>query len=49
MVDKLMGTLLQTTRGMAGMVARPFTDKGDGVGAWKALIARYGNDSSELR
>ncbi len=30
------------------MVVRPFTEKGDGVGAWKALIARYGNDSVEL-
>ncbi len=47
--DKLLGILLQTTRDVAGMVVRPFTEKGDGVGAWKALIDRYGNDSVELR
>ncbi len=47
--DKLLGILLQTTRDVAGMVVRPFTEEGDGVGAWKALIARYGNDSVELK
>ncbi len=47
--DKLLGILLQTTRDVAGMVVRPFTEEGDGVGAWRALIARYGNDSSELK
>ncbi len=31
------------------MVVRPFTDKGDVVGAWKALISRYDNASSQLR
>ncbi len=30
--DKLMGILLQTTRGVAGMVVRPFADMGGGVG-----------------
>ncbi len=47
--DKLMGILLQTTRDVAGMVVRPFAEEGDGVGAWRALITRYGNDSGELR
>ncbi len=47
--DKLLGILLQTTRDVAGMVVRPFAEEGDGVGAWKALIARYGNDSVELK
>ncbi len=47
--DKLMGILLQTTRDAAGMVVCPFAEKGDGVGAWRALITRYGNDSGELR
>ncbi len=32
-----------------GMVFRPFAEAGDGVGAWRALITRYGNDSLELR
>ncbi len=47
--DKLMGILLQTTRDVAGMVVRPFAEEGDGVGAWRALITRYGNDFNELR
>ncbi len=47
--DKLMGILLQATRDVAGMVVRPFAEEGDGVGAWKALITRYGNDSVELK
>ncbi len=46
---KLMGILLQTTKDVAGLVVRPFADGGDGIGAWKALISRYGNDSKELR
>ncbi len=47
--EMLLGTLLQTTRDVAGMVVRPFAEEGDGVGAWRALISRYGNDSVELR
>ncbi len=47
--DKLLGILLQTTRDVAGMVVRPFAEEGNGVGAWRALISRYGNDSVELR
>ncbi len=46
--ERLMGVLLQT-RGLAGVVLRPFADGGDGVGASKALIARYGNDNLKLR
>ncbi len=45
----LLGILLQTTEDVAGMVVRPFAERGDGVGAWRALISRYGNDSLELR
>ncbi len=45
----LLGILLQTTQDVAGMVVRPFAEEGDGVGAWRALISRYGNDSVELR
>ncbi len=48
-IQKLLGVLLQTTRDLAGLVVRPYCDVGDGVGAWKALIQRYGNDSGELR
>ncbi len=44
-----MGILLQTTRDVAGLVVRPFADKGGGIEAWKALISRYGNDSKELQ
>ncbi len=40
---------MQTTRDLAGMVVRPYADVGDGVGAWRALISRYGNDNKELR
>ncbi len=47
--EKLMGILLQTTRDLAGMVVHPYADAGDGVGAWRALLARYGNDNRELR
>ncbi len=47
--ERLMGVLLQTTRDLAGVVVCPFADGGDGVGAWRALIARYGNDNLELR
>ncbi len=47
--DKLLGILLQTTWDVAEMVVRPFTEEGDGVGAWRALIAWYGNDSIELK
>ncbi len=47
--ERFMGVLLQTTRDLAGMVVRPYADAGDGVGAWRALIARYGNDNKELR
>ncbi len=47
--ERLMGILLQTTRDLAGMVVRPYADAGDGIGAWRALIARYGNDNRELR
>ncbi len=46
--DKLMGILLQLTWDVAGMVVRPFAEEGDGVGAWRALIMRYDNDSGEL-
>ncbi len=46
---KLLGIFLQTTKDLAGMVVRPFCDQGDGVGAWNALITRYGNDCKELR
>ncbi len=46
---KLMGVLLQTTRDIAGLVVRPFADTGNGVEAWRALISRCGNDSTELR
>ncbi len=46
--DALMGVLLQTTRDTAGKLVRSFVDEGDGVGAWRALITRYGNDSPEL-
>ncbi len=49
LTEKLMGILLQTTRDLAGMVVHPFADGGDGVGAWRALISRYGNDRLELR
>ncbi len=45
----LMGILLRTTEDVAGMVVRPFAEEGNGVGAWRALISRYGNDSLELR
>ncbi len=45
----LMGILLQTTEDVVRMVVRPFAERGDGVGAWRALISRYGNDSLELR
>ncbi len=44
-----MGILLQTNRDMAGVVVRPFAKKRDGVGAWRALITRYGNESQELQ
>ncbi len=37
---KLLGILLQTTKDVAGLVVRPFADKGDGVEAWKALMSR---------
>ncbi len=47
--EKLMGILLQTNRDMAGVVVRPFAKKRDGVGAWRALITRYGNESLELQ
>eukprot|EP01084_Bolivina_argentea_P069223 126012_1 len=47
--EGLIGILLQTTEDVAGMVVRPFAEDGDGVGAWRALITRYGNDSLELR
>ncbi len=48
--ERLMGRiLLQTTRDLAGVVVRPFADGGGGVRAWRALIARYGNDNLELR
>ncbi len=47
--EMLLGILLQTTRDVAGMVVRPFTEEGDGVGAWRALISGYGNDSVQLR
>ncbi len=47
--EGLMGILLQTTEDVAGMVVRPFAEDGDGVGAWRALITRYGNDSLEPR
>ncbi len=47
--DALMGVLLQTTRDAAGKLVRSFIDEGDGVGAWRALITRYGNDSPELK
>ncbi len=46
---RLLGTFLQPTMDVAGLVVRPFADKGDGVEAWKALIPRYGNDSKELQ
>ncbi len=44
-----MGILLQTNGDMAGVVVRPFARKRDGVGAWRALITRYGNESLELQ
>ncbi len=44
-----MGILLQTKRDMAGVVVRPFSKKRDGVGAWRARITRYGNESLELQ
>ncbi len=47
--EKLMGILLQTNRDMAGVVVRPFAKNRDGVGAWRALITRYGNESLELQ
>ncbi len=31
------------------MLVRPFAKKRDGVGAWRALITRYGNESLELQ
>ncbi len=30
-------------------MVRPFAREGDGVGAWKALMAQYGHESKELR
>ncbi len=47
--EKLLGILLQTNRDMAGVVVRPFAKRRDGVGAWRALITRYGNESLELQ
>ncbi len=47
--EKLLGILLQTNRDMAGVVVCPFAKKRDGVGAWRALITRYGNESLELQ
>ncbi len=38
-----------TTRDMAGTVVRPFANSGDGIGAWKSLITRYGNESKKLQ
>ncbi len=46
---RLLGILLQATKGVAELVVRPFADKGDWVEAWKALISRYGTDSKELQ
>ncbi|MCP3676231.1 MAG: hypothetical protein GY721_01180 [Deltaproteobacteria bacterium] len=43
--DLLISILLRVTRGESGKVVRPFAREGNGVGAWRALMAQYGHES----